>query len=163
MAVNIRPMTNAEFDIFCQWSATHQAEELMEQSPISYSEALAAAKEELAQMLPGGLRTENHCIMTITETSTGENVGFIWTLHEQTNGRKQSFLCDFAIWEEQRRKGYGTAALQLVETAAAEAGCQESVLFLADKNIAAKALYEKCGYRFLRQKGNGRYMIKQLP
>ena len=35
--------------------------------------------------------------------------------------------------------------------------------FLADKNIAAKALYEKCGYRFLRQKDNGRYMIKQLP
>ena len=60
MAVNIRPMTNAEFDIFCQWSATHQAEELMEQSPISYSEALAAAKEELDIPFGKNLALNNH-------------------------------------------------------------------------------------------------------
>ena len=76
---------------------------------------------------------------------TGESVGFIWTLQEEFQGKKQSFLCDLAIWESQRRKGYATAALQMAETAAAKAGCCESVLFVRDTNVAARALYEKSG------------------
>jgi RimJ/RimL family protein N-acetyltransferase len=61
-----------------------------------------------------------------------------------------------------RRKGYGKEALYLMEKNAAEAGCQECVLFVADGNIAAQALYKKCGYRVLRQESYGKYMIKKL-
>ena len=99
--------------------------------------------------------------MTIAE-SDGGVVGFLWTLQEVTEGRRQSFLCDFAIWEHCRRRGYATAALALMEQRAVEDGCQESVLFVADRNTAARALYEKTGYCVLRRLSYGAYMIKQI-
>ena len=113
-------------------------------------------------MLPHGLNTVEHYLMTIVEEDTRENLGFIWTLREETERGKQSFLCDFAIWEARRRKGYGTAALALAEKQAGTAGCRESVLFVAEGNTGAMALYQKAGYRILRQEAYGYYMIKQL-
>lgn len=162
MAVTIRKMTDREYEGFCRWSMEQQAQELMEECHLSRDEALREAAEELSQMLPDGLHTKDNFLMTILEADSGENVGFLWTIREETAGRKQSFLCDFAIWEAYRRKGYAFAALRLAEAQAAAAGCKESVLFVADRNVPARALYEKCGYRFLRQQGSGCYMIKQL-
>lgn len=162
MPVKIRSMTDSEFEIFRQWSVENHAKELMEERGISEEAAMKEAAEEVAGMLPEGLRTEHHFLMTIVGGESKESAGFLWTIHEETAGRKQSFLCDFAVWEPKRRKGYGAAALNLMERNAAELGCRESVLFVADHNTAARALYEKCGYRILRQAGCGKYMIKEL-
>ena len=162
MSVKIRKMTNKEFENFCQWSVEDHAKELMEECRMSQAEAIMKAKEEVTQMLPNGLNTEHNYLMMIVEEDSEESAGFIWTIHEETAGKKQSFVCDFAIRELKRRKGYATETLHLVEKNAVEAGCQESVLFVADSNDAARALYEKCGYQILRQAGYGKYMIKQL-
>ena len=160
MSVKIRKMTDAEFKDFYQWSVEHHVTELMEERGLSREAAREESVKELAEMLPDGLNTKHHHLMTIV--AEGGNAGFLWTIHEETEGRKQSFLCDFAVWEQNRRKGYGSAALCLAEKVAAEAGCVESVLFVRDDNSPARALYEKCGYRVLRPKGYGKYMIKQL-
>ena len=162
MSVTIRAMTSDEFRYFYQWSIDQQAKELAKERHISYEAALRTAAKEVDEMLPDGLHTKHNYLMTITEAPRGESAGFLWTLHEYTAGKKQIFLCDFAIWESQRRRGYGAAALQLMEKQAINAGCQESVLFVSDDNTAARALYEKCGYRVLRQSGHGKYMMKQL-
>ena len=162
MSVKIRPMTMCEFESFQQWSVEDHARDLMEELQISRAAAIQKARAEIAGMLPDGLHTEQNHLMTVMEADTGEAAGFIWTLHEVTAGRKQSFLCDFAIWEPKRRRGYGAAALLLAERYAAEAGCLESVLYVSEDNAAARALYQKCGYRFLRQAGSGAYMVKQL-
>lgn len=162
MSIKIRKMTNEEYVCFYRWSVEHHATELVEELHISRDEAVAESENEVAQMLPEGLNTQHNYFMAIVEEDNGENIGFAWTLHEVTEGRKQSFICDFAVWESKRRKGYGAAALRLVENQAAEAGCAESVLFVKDDNAAAEALYEKCGYQVLRQHGYGKYMIKQL-
>lgn len=162
MAVTIRKMTDREYEQFCRWSMEQQAQELMEECHLSREKALREAEEELSRILPDGLHTKDNFLMTIQAAGSGETVGFVWTIHEETAGRKQSFLCDFAIWEAYRRKGYASCALQLAEAQAAAAGCRESVLFVADRNAPAKALYEKCGYQFLRQAEYGSYRIKQL-
>jgi len=162
VAVTIRKMTDGEFERFFRWSMEQHAQELMEGSHLSREAAVREAQEELSRMLPDGLHTNGNYLMTILEANSEENAGFIWTIHEETAGRKQSFLCDFAVWEEKRRKGYASCALHLAETMTAEALCRESVLFVADWNEPAKALYEKCGYRFLRKQEQGQYMIKQL-
>ena len=162
MSVKIRKMTNDEFENFCQWSVEDHAKELMEERQMPQEEAIMKAKEEVAQMLPNGLNTKHNYLMTIVEEDSEESAGFIWMIHEETAGKKQSFVCDFVLWESKRRKGYATETLRLAERNAVEAGCQESVLFVADSNDAARALYEKCGYQILRQAGCGKYMIKQL-
>ena len=162
MSIKIRKMTNDEFEKFYQWSVTDHARELMEEAQMTQDEAVKKSKAEVAQMLPEGLDTEDNYLTSVVEEDNGEVVGFIWTLHEETAGKKQSFVCDFVIWDSKRRKGYGTAAMRLAEKNAREAGCVESVLFVADGNDVARTLYQKCGYQILRQAEYGTYMIKQL-
>ena len=162
MSVTIRAMTPDEFRHFYQWSIEQQAAELMKEHHISYEAAIQTAAKEVDEMLPDGLHTKHNYLMTIIDAPRGESAGFLWTIHEYAAGKKQSFLCDFAIWESKRRRGYGAAALYLMEKQAIDAGCQESVLFVSDDNTAARALYEKCGYRVLRQSGCGKYMMKPL-
>ena len=162
MSVTIRNMTDDEYEYFYRWSVEHQAADLAEELQIPLEEALRETIDEISGMLPDGPHTAHNHLMSILEPDSDETVGFIWTIHEETAGRKQSFLCDFAIWESKRRKGYAAEALLLAEQDAAAAGCAESVLFAADRNIAAKALYQKCGYQVLRRKDYGCYMIKQL-
>ena len=160
MSVTIRKMTSDEFARFYTWSVESQTKELMEELGLSQEEASKEALKEISEMLPHGFHTEHTDLMTVA--ADGENVGFIWTLYEESDGQKQVFLCDFAIWQPNRRKGYGAAALSLAEKNAAKAGCQKCVLFVSDNNAAAKALYDKCGYQILRQKDYGNYMVKQL-
>ena len=162
MPIQIRKMTDEEYDVFYRWSVDSYAKELMEDGKRSLEEAVKTAQEEASRMLSSAREAEHHHLMSIEETTTQETVGFLWTLHEETNGKKQSFLCDFVILESKRRQGYGMAALSLMERLAAEAGCKESVLFVADKNFPARALYQKCGYQFLRQFEHGTYMAKAL-
>ena len=159
MPVTIREMTDEEYAYFFRWSIQSQAKDLMEEGSCAREEALVIAETELTGILQG---PEHQRLMTVTETASGENIGFIWMLHEQTDGRQQCFLCDFAIWEPYRRKGFGSAALALAEKDASEAGCREVVLFVVSTNAAAKALYEKSGYRQLRPKDTGMYMVKPL-
>ena len=162
MVVKIRSMVSDEFETVQRWSIKHHAAELMEELHMSEEEAIAEATLEFTQLLPDGIHTKHNHLMTIVEAASDETVGFIWTLHEEFQGRKQSFICDFAIWESKRRRGYAAAALYLAEKNAAEAGCQESVLFVRDDNTAARALYEKSGYIVLRQKDSGKFMKKQI-
>ncbi len=160
MPITIRNMTQQAYDAFYRWSVEHHANELMEQKCIPWKEASKEASKELSGMLPDGLHTENNFLRSIINGD--EIVGFIWTLHEETDGKKQCFLCDFLVWEEYRRKGYAAQALRLMEREAIHAGCVESVLFVADRNAEARTLYEKSGYRVLRQAGYGKYMIKEI-
>jgi len=160
MTIKIRKMTNREFEFFYSWSVEQHVKELTEGLHKSEKDAIKETLSEVSVMLPDGLDTDHNELMTVT--ADGENVGFIWTVYDEFEGRKQSFVCDFAIWEPKRRKGYGSSALSLAEKNAARAGCSEIVLFVRDTNPAARAFYEKCGYKVLRQEGDGKYMVKRL-
>lgn len=163
MSVKLRKMTNEEFEFFRRFSIEQNVAELVERRNISHKDAAEQTVAEISSMLPDGADSRDNFLMSIIDQKSGENVGFIWTLHEDTEGRKQSFICDFAVWESFRRKGYATLALQLAEKQAFESGCLESVLFVSNDNEVAFRLYEKSGYTVVRQANHGKYMIKQLP
>jgi len=99
MSVKIRRMTNDEFENFYQWSIENNAKELVEEYCMSQEEAIMETKEEVDQMLHNGLNTKDNYLMTVLEEDNEEIVGFTWTIHEETAGKKQSFLCDFYILE----------------------------------------------------------------
>ena len=160
MSVKLKKMTQDDFFAFCQWSIEDHAFELMEELQLPREDALKEAKSEFSSMLPRGLDTQNNQLLTIMAEE--KNVGFLWTIYEQTAGRRQCFLCDLAIWEAYRQKGYATAALCLAEQTAKQDGCAEMVLFVSDKNTPAIRLYEKYGYQFLRPQNYGKYMVKNL-
>lgn len=162
MKMQLRTMTAAEYNDFFEYSRKHHADELMRELRMSPEEAMAETEKELQEMLTDGRNTKDHYFMVIENAADGRNVGSVWFLSEQTDGVRQVFLCDFVIWEQERRKGCATAALQETETYAKSNGWQECVLFVANDNTAARHLYAKCGYRFLKNGDYGMFLMKKL-
>ena len=155
-------MSSEEYEAFYQMSFENHVNELIVEEHMSPEEARRETAGELLEMLPDGLHTENNYLMTIRKADEHIPVGYIWTLHEDSNGIRQSFLCDLVIYEEFRRKGLAQESLWLMERSAVESGCEESVLFVKNSNTEAIALYEKCGYIFLRDINYGRFMKKRI-
>jgi RimJ/RimL family protein N-acetyltransferase len=162
MSVNLRKMTSKEFDAFYEYSINNHASELMKEMGISFDDALSQTEAEVHGMLPDSMNTKDNFLMIIEDISDNRNVGFIWYLYEVTDGEQQIFLCDFVIDESERKKGYATEALSVMERNAIEYGCKVSVLFVAKENEPAQKLYAKCGYIFLRELDDGMYLKKKL-
>lgn len=158
--MELTEMTEEEYACFYSSSLHHHVSELMEQENLSQETAEAEAKKELAEMLPEGRNTADNCLMSIKEGS--RIIGYIWTMYECCDGIKQAFVCDFYIEEADRRKGFGTQALLQAENLAREQSCRESVLFVANGNGAAEALYRKSGYGVREPHSYGKYMVKTL-
>ena len=158
--IELHEMIKDEYEAFCKLTLADHVRELTEVEGKTPEEAKRQALEEFNEVLPDGLDTPENFVMLIK--SDGVDVGYIWTYHELCDGKKQSFICDFLIYEAQRRNGYGAEALRVMEEKARNAGCVESVLFVEDKNARAIRLYEKCGYVFLRKMEYGMYMKKVI-
>ena len=162
MSIRLRAMTQPEYDAFYEYSRNRHADELIRELGLSYEESLRAAQEELRGMLPDGRDTRDNYLMVIEAAPDGRFVGFIWFLYEMTDGIRQVFVCDLVLRESERNKGYASAALAEMEWFAIAGGCAESVLFVADDNLPARKLYDKCGYSFLKSAGYGKYLKKAL-
>lgn len=160
MAVILEKMSEEEYSKFYKISFETQVEELIREENLSRNDAENETKKELEEMLPLGIDTNDNFLLSI---KNDDNViGYIWFLTEYNEDIKQSFLCDFMIFEEYRGKGYAKEALVEMEKMAADMMCKESVLFVADENIIAQRLYSKCGYQVLRKHNYGQFMKKEI-
>ena len=159
-AAELRRMDADGFERFRKHSVEHHAKDLERFFPPET--ARARAEDEFDGMLPEGCETAGNQIMAIVDRGSGETVGAIWYLFEETNGVKQVFIADLAVKENERRKGYATAALAETENSARNSGCAEVVLWVYADNPAAVRLYEKAGYAAFREEEGGMYMKKPL-
>lgn len=66
------------------------------------------------------------------------------------------------IYEEERRKGYATAALGEMEHYAKNAGCAQSIIYVWKHNPPGINLYTKCSYITFRELEDGMYMKKEI-
>ena len=114
MRVSLRKMDQEEYDVFYQRSFEHHVRELILEEKMSEKAAEKETTEELRAMPPEGPNTENNYLMTLFDEKE-EPAGFIWTIHEYSEDIKQSFLCDFEIYEKDRRKGYASESLKQME------------------------------------------------
>ena len=96
----------------------------------------------------------------IVDMADQKAVGILWYLFEMTDGVKQVFLSDLIIKEEERRKGYASAALIEMERDAQRNGCVESIIYVWKHNSPGINLYTKCGYVAFRELDDGMYMKK---
>ncbi|MBO4297670.1 MAG: GNAT family N-acetyltransferase [Clostridia bacterium] len=125
--------------------------------------ALKNAGREFGEMLTDGPDTEDHFVMAIWDAQSGKEVGWIWYCYEtDEDDMQQVFLCDFLIFEDDRRKGYASAALAEMERRAKADGCAAAALFAWDHNGPGAALYRKCGYAPEERDVGGVRMKKML-
>ena len=160
MNVQLRKMNTREFQQFKRYSIEDYSKDLMENSEMSFEEAMIQSKKEFTEMLTDGVDTPDTELMVIEDTDTQKKVGVIWYLYEVTDGIKHTFLSDFVIKEEERRKGYATAALYEMEKRASMNGCTECRLFVWKHNPKGIKLYTKVGYTEFRDEDDGMYMKK---
>lgn len=154
------PLSADTYAAFRANSLARQTDELIQEEHYSPGEAALKAETDLRSMLPQDLSTPGNYLYTVFVDY--EDVGYLWFLKEEHNGVTEAFLCDFFISPSARRNGYGKAALERYHDLAAKSECSKCILFVANSNIPAQKLYEKCGYVFLRKHNYGRFMIKEI-
>lgn len=162
MKIRLRRMTVSEFELFKKYRLEDYAEDLIKDSERSKEEAMIQSEKEFTDMLMDGVDTPNNDLIVIEDCYTGKNVGVIWYLYEFTDGVKHTFLCDFIVKEEERRKGYATAALYEMEKEVSKHGCTECRLYVWKHNSKGIDLYKKVRYKTLRDEVDGMYMKKPI-
>lgn len=84
----------------------------------------------------------------------GVRAGFIVTLDslpDEVTGDDQAFVVYMAVERERRGAGVGKALLKRAEDEARRRGMPYMALMVTEENDAARALYERAGYRTERR------------
>lgn len=104
---------------------------------------------EFESLLPyGRLTPNNHIYSIVDENDDNHKVGIMWYAVEGHNFPSDTvFLYDIWINESKRGKGYGRAALLLLEERARELGKKRIALHVFAHNERARRLYEELGYK----------------
>ncbi len=151
------PMTEEEFECFMEISIHDQAQGHVRAGTWREDEADEKMEKLRSQFLPDGLETPNHFFFTLEETSTGAKVGGLWYTVVEQDGKRQFFVVDIQIYDEYRRRGYGSQAFMDMEEKALKMGITTISLHVFKHNHSAKAMYEKLGYV-----GTDEKMVKEL-
>lgn len=110
--------------------------------------AAEKARNSFETSFPGGAPAPGHLVYDIVTTETdsaAEVVGFLW-IAPLAEGSDDWWVNDIAVDERHRGAGYGRAAMQLAEKAAAEHGAATLGLNVFGYNTVARGLYDSLGY-----------------
>lgn len=150
-------MTPGEFDAYYAQAVEIYAAELEKSGRFpDAGQAQEFAQWEYRDIFPQGINTPDTEVYHIY--IKGDKAGVIWLLREEDVG----FIGDFLIDVAYRRQGYGVQALCCLERLAAQAGMEKMRLGVFKNNTAARTLYEKQGYRVIRDREADLMMEKLL-
>ena len=155
--IALRPMTPGEFQRYLKPAIRGYAEMHIRAGDVDPKQALKRAKADYAQLLPKGIASPGHHLYAITLAEGGKPIGIAWFELKQRHGKRKAFIFDFAIDKAQRGKGFGAQAMSAIEQQARVLGAVVVDLHVFGENLPARALYEKCGYRY-----TGMHMSKDL-
>jgi RimJ/RimL family protein N-acetyltransferase len=107
------------------------------------------SRDEFESLLPYGRLTRNNYLYSIVDEKGGDRkVGVMWYAVEGHNFPSDTvFLYDIWIEESMRGKGYGRAALLLLEKRAKGLGKKRVALHVFAHNERARRLYDELGYK----------------
>ena len=122
-------MTMIEFRRYLKLAVPAYARGHVRAGDVDPKKALAKAKAEYAELLPKGVATPGHHLYTIVLAENDKAIGMLWFDLKQRHGKRKAFIFDFRLEKAQRGKGLGRQALAALD-------------------VAARALYEKSGFRY---------------
>ena len=144
--IELRPMTQAEYEIYRSRAVTEYAEDKVLAGNWPEEGAIERSAKEFEHYLPLGLATPDNTLCTLVDSASGAEVGMIWYALQPESTAPIWFIFDFSIDSEQRRQGYASQALMALEERARVEGIQSIELHVFGHNTAARALYEKVGF-----------------
>ena len=144
--VTLRPMAEEEYQHLRSWLDEDYAQEVAKAMGVSIEEGREAARKQLGELLPEGLKSEGHHFWKIT-TESGDAVGDLWVLVEPA--KERAFIYFIGIDEAYRGKGYSRAAMQTLEITVKPMGVSRIDLNVFGDNTTAINLYQSLGYQVL--------------
>ena len=158
----LRRMTEEEFRSFREFRVSYYAAELMKERNVGAEQARREAQDQFGEVFPNGFETKDSFFMNIRSVN-GNKVGWIcYQYQDGDGGQKQVFLDNLLILASERRKGFASQAIEMMNAGAKEASCSSSVLFVWDHNLIGKCLFEKRGYKPRNRQEGGICMVKEL-
>jgi ribosomal protein S18 acetylase RimI-like enzyme len=145
------PFTRSEFEEFLQRNIRHFARERVEAGDWTRREALRLSTRAHRSLLPQGLRTPSHQLRALVDARSGLRVGETWYQVRRIGSSKELWVYWIGIREDQRRKGYGLAALRRLEEEARRRSVKRIALHVFGPNLGARALYAKAGFQVLEE------------
>lgn len=153
-----RKMDSREYGEFMKKITDFHAGVLAENYPMSAQEARAEAKRRLDELMSES--PEDNVFVTVLEGSG--TAGYIWYIYKYDSEKNCRFAYAAYLYinTEKRGMGFGTAALEDMERAAAEKGCAECRLCVWKTNPRARALYQRLGYTDIWE-GEKRFLMSK--
>jgi ribosomal protein S18 acetylase RimI-like enzyme len=139
-------MVIEEVEAFLDTARAQWVKDLMSGADFDDEAARAKADTDFAAWLPEGAATPGQ-FPFVVEDEAGDRVGTVWIVERRRAGRPFCHLLDIRIDPGQRHRGYGRAAMQLVEAEALRRGYDGIELNVFGSNEVARALYRTEGYQ----------------
>jgi ribosomal protein S18 acetylase RimI-like enzyme len=139
-SVTLQIVTDTDYQIFYDTVFNAYLSDIL---PVmdTENEAREGVQAELAELLPDGIHSDGHFIRKICVN--GQRVGFIWYNIDSKHKAELYFL---GIDVQYRSKGYGSVALQILESELLWQNVNSVWLNVFVTNQNAFCLYKKAGY-----------------
>jgi RimJ/RimL family protein N-acetyltransferase len=144
--VRLQPMSDAEFRLLLDGSIPRYAEEHVRAGQWSPEEALERSREEHARLLPEGLRTHDHFLVTLRAGTPETRVGELWYTVRREGLVTALWVYWIGIDPAHRRKGYATETLRALEDEARRFGADRLQLHVFGANAPARSAYRAAGF-----------------
>jgi ribosomal protein S18 acetylase RimI-like enzyme len=144
-SVKLLPISEEDFRRYLKSEILEYAKEKVKSGNWEEREAFDLSTKSFRNLLPGGRETSGHSIMSIVDSISKDKVGVLW-VEWNNKEHNASFIWDIIIYDNFRRKGYGSAALKQLEKMAVEKGSSGISLHVFGHNKAAISMYESLGY-----------------
>ena len=147
-AIAFRPMNVEEFERYLERAIPEYADMHLRAGNVAPEDSLKRAQKDYADLLPQGVATPGHHLFTFMAVDGSASLGMCWFEIKQTQGKTKAFIYDFYLEEAHRGKGLSRQVMDEVERRASTLGAVSIGLHVFGDNLAARALYEKCGFRY---------------
>lgn len=145
LKTGLEPITEDDFENYLNFQIQEYAKEKIKSGNWSEKNALELSKKSFLNLLSNGKDTLGHSIMTIVNPNSHEKVGVLWV---EWNNKEYNatFIWDIIIYENFRRKGFASGALNQLENMCKEKGSSSICLHVFGHNKSAITMYNSLGY-----------------
>lgn len=117
------------------------------QTDVAKSQARRIAETKIiGEFFPERKRNNKQLVYHIHDDITKSNIGWLWLADR---GDHELRVADIFIVPMARGKGHGSEAMTKAEAIAKDKSCSVMSLHVFDKNIKAKSLYLRLGYKIV--------------
>ncbi|MCA1009367.1 GNAT family N-acetyltransferase [Halobacillus halophilus] len=144
--LNLNEMKPIVFDELMKVEVQNYADEKVKAGTWTQEEALQKSKESFQLLLPEGLKTVDHYLLSLSKPDTNESIGYFWYHFDENHPQKEAFIYNFVIFEPYRGQGLGRRALETLEKHVKKQGVKKLSLHVFAHNERAIHLYKESMY-----------------